>query len=70
MNVRRRDIRKIFKNRELRLKFKECEKNAMWNEKRMCEECNTVHSSGDRLINDDNEEENDRSETQSDKVTY
>ena len=41
----------------------------MWNEKIMCEECDAVYSSCDRLINKYNEEENDRSETQFDKLT-
>ena len=53
----------MVKNRELRSKHMKFEKNIMWNEKRMREECNAEHSSGDRVINDYNEEENDRSET-------
>ena len=46
---------------QLRLKSIECDKNIMWNEKRMCEECDTAHGSNYRLINNENREENDRS---------
>ena len=60
VSVRRRDIKKMVKNRELRSKFVECEKNIMGNEKRKCEECDAEHISGNRVINNDNEEENDR----------
>ena len=55
---------------ELRLKCKECEKNIMWNEKRMCDGCDAVHSSIDRVINNDNEKANDRCNVQCDKGMY
>ena len=42
----------------------------MWNEKRMCDGCDAVHSSIDRVINNDNEKANDRCNVQCDKGMY
>ena len=60
-DLRRKDMKRMVKSRELRLNCKECEKNVTWNENRMCKECDIVHSRGDALINNENEEEKDRS---------
>ena len=60
----------MFKSRELRLRCKECEKNITWNEKKACEECDTVIKCDLGVINNNNEQEaNDTCVIKCDKVT-
>ena len=54
VSVRRRDIKITVKYKELRLKCEECNKNTMWNVKKVHQECDKVIRCDLGLINNNN----------------